>query len=114
MLITTNNLYDICFPEEKTILAYATYRLPLIQEEQTFLKRSFEFLSIDFGSGGDYQVETELKEGLFILKPHFFYKREGDGVCEECIEIIEQYGGTIITTLYDIMEKELKEFNYAN
>ena len=104
MLITENNIYEVEFPEDTTILAYSTEILPLTLEEQIFLKE-YNILTITEG-GGDYPLEMDLFNGVFILKPHFFYKREDCGGCFKIEDFVDDYGGKVIENLYDIIEYE--------
>ena len=110
MVITENNIYDIEFPEDATILAYSTEILPLTLEEQIFLKE-YNILTITEG-GGDYPLAMDLFDGIFILKPHFFYKREDCGGCSKIEDFVDDYGGKVIENLYDIIE-ELNTLDYG-
>ena len=102
MVITENNIYEVEFPEDRTILAYSDKILPLTLEEQIFLKE-YNILTISEG-GGDYPLEMDLFNGVFILKPHFFYKREDCGGCLKTEDFVDDYGGKVVDNLYDIIE----------
>ncbi len=104
MIVTDNNIYDIEIPEGVITIAYSRELLPLTLEEQIFLKE-YNILTISEG-GGDYQLEMDLFNGVFILKPHFFYKREDCGGCFKTEDFVDDYGGKVIENLYDIIEYE--------
>lgn len=107
MLIDDNNLYDICFPEGMDLVGISCLHKPLEPTELYFNRWGFFYSFLVWGeSGGDYEVDVDLMEGLLILKPLFFYKRDGDGVTEEHLDIVDQYGGIIIKEAYDIIEYE--------
>ena len=103
MIVDTSNLYEICFPEGVKIISFSCSHRDLTAEEWRILNRTFNIQTVVYGGCGDYQLHTELYEGVFILKPHFFYKREGDGVKKNLTRMIMGYGGRIIHSLYDII-----------